>query len=244
MTDDDTRRSRRRVLAALAGGVGLLAGCAGTSPGDTEPTSTPADTETATATATETETETATATVTTGEQPLSAPVRGDPEAAVTLEVYEDYACPHCREFYLNGLPTLAAAYLDPGRIRYEHRDLPIPVVEASYRAASAARAVQDRRGEEAFFAFAKGVFERQGDLRGEDLAVYESLAHGMNADPEAVRAAGATRAYDPTVTADRQRGIEAGVDGTPGFVVNGEVVTTGYGDGTLDTVRSALDERL
>jgi protein-disulfide isomerase len=43
---------------------------------------------------------------------------------------------------------------------------------------------------------------------------------------------------------DRQRGIDAGVEGTPGFVVNGEVVTSGFGDSTVETVRSAIEERL
>ena len=176
---------------------------------------------------------------------LSPPVRGDPEADVTLAVYEDFACPHCRDYGENGYPELAEAFVGTGRIRYEHRDLPIPVLDPeSFGAANAARAVQDRHGREAFWTYADALFANQGALGSETPGLYAEVAVELDYEGEPVRTDAVDRAYTDTVMSDRQRGIDAGVEGTPGFVVNGEVVTSGFGDSTVETVRSAIEERL
>ena len=183
-----------------------------------------------------------------GETPtaqLSPPVRGDPEADVTLAVYEDFGCPHCRDYNEDGYPDLAEAFVDPGRVRYEHRDLPIPVLDPeSLEAASAARAVQDRHGDGSFWAYADALFSNQQALGSETPGLYADLASDLSHDGEPVRTAAVDQAYADTVGSDRQRGIDAGVEGTPGFVVNGEVVADGFGDSTVETVRAALEERL
>jgi protein-disulfide isomerase len=183
-----------------------------------------------------------------GERPAdrrNPPVEGDPEADVTLAVYEDFACPHCRTYNTNGYPTLAEEFVDPGRVRYEHRDLPIPVLDPeSFEAANAARAVQDRHGDEAFWAYADALFTSQDALGSETPVLYAALADDLGHDGEAVRTDAVDRAYADTVGGDRQRGIDAGVEGTPGFVVNSEVVASGFGDSTVETVRTALEDRL
>jgi len=183
-----------------------------------------------------------------GETPagqLPPPVRGDPEAGVTLAVYEDFACPHCRDYNENGYPGLAEAFVDTGRIRYEHRDLPIPVLDPeSFEAASAARSVQDRHGDEAFWEYADALFANQNALGAETPALYADLAADLGYEGGPVRTDAVDQAYANTVGDDREGGVDAGVEGTPGFVVNGEVVANGFGDATVDTVRSAIEERL
>jgi protein-disulfide isomerase len=173
-------------------------------------------------------------------------VLGDPDASVTLAVYEDYACPHCADYNLNGFAELQSAYIDSGDIRYEHRDAPIPVADpGSWQAASAARDVQARHGNDAFWDYSKKLFENSGSLRGDVGPLFERLANDLGLDnAEAIAQAGVTRAHDPTVRADRQRATELGVPGTPAFVIGGEVVTSGFGGGTISTVRSALDSAL
>jgi len=218
------RLSRRGVLAgAGSAAVGLLAGCTGGSaPGGDGGAATATDADPA----------------------LDPPVRGDPDAAVTLAVYEDFGCPHCRDYTVEGYPDLAD-YVADGRIRYEHRDLPIPVLEPeSYEAASAARAVQQRHGDEAFWAYAAELFARQDALGSETPALYATVATELGYDGEAVRTAAVERSHEATVAADRERGVGAGVEGTPGFVVDGEVVANGFGEGTVEAVAGALDERL
>ena len=173
---------------------------------------------------------------------LPSPVAGDPEADVTLAVFEDYACPHCATYNQEGFPTVAAEFIDPGTIRYEHHDLPLPVANpGSYEAANAARAVQDRAGDEAFYDYAHGLFENYGQIPGDGPALYESLASDMGLDGGAIRDAATNRAYRQTVQADRQAGIDLGVSSTPTFVLNGEIVAEGWANSVLDTLREKID---
>ncbi|MFC7045436.1 DsbA family protein [Halobacteriaceae archaeon GCM10025711] len=168
---------------------------------------------------------------------LPPPVRGDPEADVTVMAFEDYACPHCAHYVLNILPDVVSNYAEPGKIRYEHHDFPIPVdgVE-SWRAGSAARAVQDTVGMDAFWEYSHKLYANQRNL---GLDLYEQLAREVGAeDPGAIRAAAEANRYKPVLEADRQKGSDMGVGGTPTVFVNGRAVDPaadgqsglGYGD--------------
>ncbi|MFB6256669.1 MAG: thioredoxin domain-containing protein [Haloplanus sp.] len=117
-------RTRRAYLAAAAGlGLGATAGCLGGSSGgangctiEDEPT--------------------------VGELP--APTLGSSDAGVTVMAFEDFACPHCATYSLEVFPQLRSEYVEPGVVRHEFHDFPIPVDETwSWQAASAARGVQD-----------------------------------------------------------------------------------------------------
>ncbi|EMA22882.1 DsbA family protein [Haloarcula amylolytica] len=213
-----TRFTRRGLLAATVGAVGAIAGCSGGS-SESESAGT-----------------TETATPLPG-QPLSTPVAGDPEADVTVAVYEDYACPHCATYSESVFPQLSDDYLVDGTVRYEHHDFPIPVdEEVSWQAASAARAVQDNVGAEAFFTYSKRLFANQNQL-GPD--TYAELTEGLDVDGETVRAAATGELYRPTVSGDRDAGIDRGVQGTPTVFVNDERVE--WSEIAYEPVRSAIE---
>ncbi len=162
---------------------------------------------------------------------------GDPDADVTVVAFEDFACPHCRTYQADVVPTLRQEYIDPGRIRYEHRDLPIPVDDKwSWWVASAARGVQDTVGDGAFFAFADRAFERQDDY---SLAVIAEAASAVDADPCAVQNDAANEVYRPVLETDRSRAGDVGIRGTPGVVVDGRVV-----EPTVSGIRSAIEQAL
>lgn len=166
---------------------------------------------------------------------LPAPVAGDPDADVTVAVLEDFACPHCKTFNEDVYPDIRSEYIDPGTIRYEHHDFPIPVDESvSWEAPNAARTVQANLGDEAFFEYANLLFANQNSL-GRD--TYASLASEVGADGETVRRGAVRRRYNETVGTDRERGIEMGVRGTPAAFVNGEQVSTSF-----EALSSAIDD--
>lgn len=204
-----TRTSRRAVLGAVA----ATAGCLGPSSDSSSPSGTVVES-------------------------LPAPVQGDPEADVTVMVFEDFSCPHCRDYSLEVLPDLEAEYVEPGVVRYEHHDFPIPVDGRwSWAAGGAARAVQDRVGDDAFFEYAGLLFENLGNY---SMDLVGSLAEQVGADPEAVRRAAETGTYRPVLEADRERGEDMGLDGTPEVYVDGEKT-----DGAdFDTVAAAIEAAL
>ena len=46
---------------------------------------------------------------------------GQATAPVTLLIYEDLACPHCRTFTMNALPTIVRDYVRPGLVKLDFR---------------------------------------------------------------------------------------------------------------------------
>jgi len=168
---------------------------------------------------------------------LPTPVRGDPDADVTVAAYEDFSCPHCRDYTRSTLPKVVDEFIEPGEIRYERYDFPIPVDERwSWAAASAARAVQDGVGTDAFWRYSDLLYENQGAYTYDLIA---DLADRVDADPETVQTAAVEGVYRGVIEADRKQGRERGVTGTPSVFVNGRSV-----DSTFDAVRQAIRSEL
>lgn len=172
---------------------------------------------------------------------LPRPALGPEDAAVTVDVFEDFACPHCQTFTEDVYPEIRSTYVDSGDVQYRFFDFPIPVDDTwSWAAASAARAVQDRADAETFFAFTEGVYANQGRLSEEGYQVVHDLADELGVDGCTVAAAAEQESYRPVVEADRDEGVSREVPGTPAVFVDGDLLD-GYG---LNTVDSAIQSRL
>lgn len=215
------RRTRRGFLTASLAALGATAGCLGGGSGSDAPTGSGTPTPTPVP-----------------GQPLPTPVAGDPEADVTVAVYEDYACPHCATYSESVYPQVRDDYLTAGTVRYEFNDFPIPVDQTvSWQAASAARAVQDEAGDEAYFTYSERLFANQNQL-GPD--TYADLTEGLDVDGETVRAAATGELYRPTVSGDREAGIDRGVEGTPAVFVDDEPVE--WSEIAYEPVRAAIED--
>jgi protein-disulfide isomerase len=237
MKTPDNARTRRRFLAggAVAGLVGV-AGCGGMSGDSESPEGTTASDDSPADSGVSTDESVATTASDSGH--LSAPTLGPDDASVTVLAFEDYACPHCREFSLEVFPEIETQYVDTGEIRYEFHDFPIPVNVESERAANAARAVQDTVGEDAYWTYSKLLFENQPSLGP---SKYADLAGEVDADPDTVRTAAVEKQYADTVQADRSDGVDRGVQGTPAIFVDGGSPLDRY---SYETVSSAIEDAL
>jgi len=228
-------RTRRDVLAtAGALGAGLLAGCTSRGSGSDESTG---STTTSDLLDVDVPEDPDVETV----DSLPTPVRGDPDAAVTVKVFEDYACPHCAHYATEVMSEIVSNYTEPGKIRYEHHDFPLPVSEEwSWAAANAARAVQDALDDAAFFEYTETLFAHQDAYVGAGAAGYDYLgtvADELGADATTVVRAAKGGAYDPVLKADRKTGRDMGVRGTPTVFVDG----TATDDPGYDAISSAID---
>ena len=109
------------------------------------------------------------------------PTLGNPDADVTVQVFEDFTCGHCASYTTDHFPTIREEYVDTGDVHYQHWDFPIPVNEQwAVPVASAARGVGVRNGDEAFFEFAATAYESQGNYSGEAVG---AAAEAAGADP-------------------------------------------------------------
>jgi len=52
---------------------------------------------------------------------------GSPTAPITLEAYTDYECPWCAVFFRDIVPQIMEQYVRTGKVKFVHRDFPLPL---------------------------------------------------------------------------------------------------------------------
>ena len=141
-----------------------------------------------------------------------APVKGPPEAPVTITVFSDFECAFCARLP-KVLDQVAAAYPQEVRIAFKH--YPLSSHEFALPAAQAAVAAQ-QQGK--FWAFHDRLFQHFSEL---DESRIDMITRDLGLD--AARFAkdrSSARTLD-IIEADRREGYQAGVTGTPALFING-----------------------
>lgn len=152
-------------------------------------------------------------------EPDKGKALGNPSAPITIEVFSDFTCPHCRHFHEDVLPMLMRDYVVKGKVYVVNRDFPLtgPGHQFSRQAATYATAAA-RIGK--YEQVADALFTNQATwaMNGQ---VWECVAAVLSpVDQKKVQAL----ANDPGVKAEVERelqeGISTGVNSTPTLVVN------------------------
>ena len=164
------------------------------------------------------------------------PVAGDPAAPVDVYYWTEYLCSFCKRFQQETFPTLVSEYVDTGRVRLVLLAYPI-LDEYSTTAMVWSRCVWRQvadRSPTAFWAWHDAVFEAQSSDGGdwaddETFAAITERTEGVSLeDVQACRESRRDRLVR-SIEADRRAGRDAGIEGTPGFVMyhreSGEVAT-------------------
>jgi protein-disulfide isomerase len=55
------------------------------------------------------------------------PVKGDPNAPITIIEFSDFQCPFCSRFSSQTLPLLEENYIDTGKVKLVYKDLPLRI---------------------------------------------------------------------------------------------------------------------
>lgn len=172
---------------------------------------------------------------------LPQPTMGPSDATVSVDVFEDFACPHCADFTTGGLSKLKDDYLDGNEVRIRHFDFPIPVSDWSGRVANAARSVQESQGDAAFFEFSLAAYKNQADYSWQ---VVGDIAEMVGADPCRVLSDATNATYEQVLTANRQTGIDRGTESTPSIFVNNTLIEPPESGGWYEPVRSEIEANL
>ena len=73
-----------------------------------------------------------------------APIKGDPNAPMTIVEYSDYECPFCSRFASQTMPALLQEYIDSGQAKLVFKDFPLESIHPNaQKAAEAARCVRE-----------------------------------------------------------------------------------------------------
>jgi protein-disulfide isomerase len=146
-----------------------------------------------------------------------APSRGNAKAPVTIQIFSDFQCPFCRRVE----PTLSELEKEQkGNVRFVWRHLPLPFHSYAALAAEASEEVLAQKGPAAFWAYHDDLFEAQGIDGGLARDNLEALAAKQGVDANRFRQALDSRQHRAKVEADAAVANEAGINGTPSFVIN------------------------
>ena len=151
-------------------------------------------------------------------------VKGDKDAPVTIVEYSDFQCPYCQRFYLQTLPSIQENYIDTGKVKLIYRHFPLSFHQNAGIAAEAAECAGEQ-DEAMFWAMHDIMFEKgSGDGSGlarDDLIGYATT---LGVDVGEFTTCIDENRYANKIQSDMASGVAAGVSGTPGFLVNGELV--------------------
>lgn len=142
------------------------------------------------------------------------PAWGPDDASVVIEEFADFQCPYCGQFALETLPSLREAYGD--KVKFIYRDFPLSSIhEDAQKAAEAGQCAQEQG---LFWEYHNILFQNTDALSEDDLRGY---AETVGADVDEFNECLDSDRNTWEVLLDTRDGSEAGVSGTPAFVING-----------------------
>ena len=158
-------------------------------------------------------------------------------AKVTVVEYASVTCSHCATWQEQVYPEFKAKYIDTNKIRYVFREFPTapePLAVAGFLVARCA-------GPDKYFPVIHEIMASQRELfSGAPRAVLLRIANGAGLNEEqfqtCVTDKDAIAAMDDRIKA----ALDAGVDGTPNFFVNGVKVADSSLAGLSEKIDAAL----
>jgi protein-disulfide isomerase len=147
---------------------------------------------------------------------------GDADAPIHIIEYGDFQCPYCLQFWRETEPQLIEEYVNTGVVYFEYRAFPI-IGPESYTASEGAYCAGDQ---EKFWEFHDTLFtnwtgENVGDFTTEKLIQY---AESLDLDMEQFETCLNDGKYRERVEEDKAQARADGVNATPTFIINGNLV--------------------
>ncbi len=171
-------------------------------------------------------------------------VIGNPNAKVTLILYEDFQCPFCGKLFKESEENIRATYVKNGDVKFVYRDFAFLGPE-SVRSAEAARCAGDQNQFWQYHDYLYGHQngENQGAFSDPNL---KSFAKTLGLDTVAFNTCLDQNKYGQAVANSKNEGASAGVTGTPkGFILkSGKIVSTIDGAEPFAMVKQKLDAAL
>lgn len=147
-----------------------------------------------------------------------SPSKGPADAPVTIVVWSDFECPHCRI----ALPLIEAAFEKASpKARLVHKFFPLP---SHPHAEPAARAAIAAMNQGRYWEMERLLFDNQRALEPADLTRY---ARSLDLDMARFEADVASAETAALLERDRAAGKAAKIQGTPHIVVNGREFALG-----------------
>jgi protein-disulfide isomerase len=160
--------------------------------------------------------------------------KGTATAPVTVVEFSDFHCPFCKRVQ-PVVTQLIAKYGD--KVRLVYKDFPLDSLHPQARAASEAARCAGEQGK--FWEFHDKIYGGDSDASAATMTRYaKEVAVGDMATFDACVKA---RKYQAQVQRDVAEGVKLGINGTPGFFINGRMLS---GSQPLEAFVSIIDAEL
>ena len=152
------------------------------------------------------------------------PIKGDPDAPVTIVEFSDFQCPFCSRFYQQTLPQLEENYIDTGKVKLVYRDMPLDSLHSNARPAHIAAECADEQG--GFWDYHDILFESQGQwqrLSSSELSsTFVEYASDLKMDTASFESCLNSPEIADEVNQDVLDARKNGATGTPTFFIGNE----------------------
>lgn len=150
-------------------------------------------------------------------------VLGDEDAPVTIVEFSDYQCPYCGTFRDQTLPQIKKEYIDTGKVKLIYRDFPLSFHPYAYPSALFGECVHHLSNNENYYKVHDKLFDtvQNGKFDYEEMSKF---AAGLGVDRTALKKCFDNDEYKAEIAADQEDAQKAGITGTPGFIINGQVL--------------------
>jgi len=164
-------------------------------------------------------------------------ILGDKNAPLTIIEFSDYQCPFCKKFIDDAYQDIKKEYIETGKANLVFRDFPLGFHENALPAALAAECAKDQGTDETYYSYHDKLFAEQ-KLDREALITYASE---LDLDTEEFTSCLDDQKFLDEVQKDMAEAQSAGISGTPGFLINGKVIS---GAQPFPAFKAAIDAAL
>jgi protein-disulfide isomerase len=178
----------------------------------------------------------------TAERAAMGRLKGPQSATVTVYEIADFQCPYCARFSIEVFPRIDTAYVKAGKVKWIFVNFPLPTHANAWPAAEAAMCAGGVG--ERFWPMHDRLFATQNDWASAPSAgkLFQKYAQEIGVDADAFASCIADDRMAPLLVRDLLNATNAGISGTPAFIVNNEPLFAGYK--TFEEWKDILDGAL
>lgn len=154
------------------------------------------------------------------------PIRGDPNAPITIIEFSDFQCPFCARFHVQTLPLLLEEYIDAGKVNLVYRDFPIQSIHPNALPAAVAAECANEQGK--YWEYHDTLFEKQSAWSGLDssgaVSTFSQYATDVGLEQQQFDSCLGSGKYLEEVQGDLSDGRDYDITGTPGFFIGNDQI--------------------
>lgn len=145
-------------------------------------------------------------------------IEGSPSAKVWLVIVSDFQCPYCKQSHETTFEQIRKEYVRTGKIKVAYVNFPLNSHQNAWPTAHGAMCASEQGK---FWDYANALFATQGKWAAMQTPtpLLDSLAQSFSLNMKQWRECYKTERHAGLIRSDRDRGVEAGVNSTPSFLV-------------------------